>query len=304
MKSISDRNKRENVRSNPPFCGESHWDTIQSRMGVRRTHTQPLRHRYDIVSPGAVYMRMFCYILFIQNKSMPSEKTLKLSLWTHDPRSLATTLYREGAQNCPPVAIFSISGKVSSSGFGRNSNFWTIDVKNKNNSIFANCSPRQYLGPTEKGITCFDLIKFPSLSKCLSGLNFFGSSQSLGSLWTAHKFGTIYCTKMNLEDIGVISDTRKLQFQPNWNTVQVSRNWAFQFSLHISRKAVYLVCTDFHRHFRNIPIFRIITTAHFFQRIRSGQLNAAMTLHLAKHGWDGFTWNKLNHQESISENIL
>jgi len=40
----------------------------------------------------------------------------------YDPRSLATSLYGEAAK-VTPFDPFSISGKLSSSGFGRNSNF-------------------------------------------------------------------------------------------------------------------------------------------------------------------------------------
>jgi len=211
-----------------------------------------------------------------------SKQTWKKSLQTHhDPRSLATTLYRKGKKVCP-LNPFSISGNLSSSGFGRNSNFWTIEVKNKKNSIFANCSPRQCLGPTENGITCFDLTKFPSLSKCLSGLNSFGSSQILGSLWTAHKFGATYnCTKnsVNVKKIlgSLIYDMRKMQISGHWNSVS-RRSCRFLLTIHISRKAVCATFISIYNHFWEIPIIVKFTTACFIQIARPAQLSATMTL--------------------------
>ena len=55
--------------------------------------------------------------------------------------------------NAIPGDLLSIVGRVFEVGFGKNSNFWTIPTKKIKISILANCSPKQWRGPIENGIT-------------------------------------------------------------------------------------------------------------------------------------------------------
>lgn len=74
----------------------------------------------------------------------------------------------------------------------RNSNVCINELKNKNNSMRANTSPRHIRLPTPKGIKYSGFWTLPSAERNRLGRNSSGSSQSSGSICTACNNGTTW----------------------------------------------------------------------------------------------------------------
>lgn len=87
------------------------------------------------------------------------------------------------------------------------------DEKNKNSSILANISPRHILRPTPNGRKYSGLATFPSELMNLLGLNFSGSFQRVGSMWTEWRRGTTWAWDGTLNPFSLISLKRKKAFR-------------------------------------------------------------------------------------------